>query len=341
MKRWMMILLAAMVCLTAAGCQKQPAEPPSGGISAHGWLSVDGVELRDESGKTAVLRGMSSHGISWYPRYLNGGAMQTLREYGANLFRVAVYTEPEGAYLDDPARSLDYLYMGIESALAADMYVIVDWHILKDGDPNAYADEAEDFWREISARYADEPGVIYEICNEPNGDTGWDDVKAYAQRVIPVIRSNSPKSLILVGTPGYCTDFTGPLKDPLAFDNIMYAMHRYVDISADEPCGPSQLTGLLAAGLPVFVTEWGVSADDIPYASGDVGSIEGVLFPESAQPFIDEMADYQISWAGWSLSNKAEWHSALLPGCEKLSGWTKEDLTVSGRLMFENFAPQG
>ena len=37
--------------------------------------------------------------------------------------------------LNAPVQSLNYLYMGIESALAADMYVIVDWHILKDSDP--------------------------------------------------------------------------------------------------------------------------------------------------------------------------------------------------------------
>ena len=81
---------------------------------------------------------MSSHGISWYPRYLNGGAMKTLKEYGANLFRIAAYTEPSGAYLENPDRTLDYLYMGAESALAEDLYVILDWHILNDSDPNEH-----------------------------------------------------------------------------------------------------------------------------------------------------------------------------------------------------------
>ena len=49
-----------------------------------------------------VLRGTSDHGITWYPRYLNGSAMKTLAEYGANVQRIAVYTEPENAYIEAP-----------------------------------------------------------------------------------------------------------------------------------------------------------------------------------------------------------------------------------------------
>ena len=81
-------------------------------------------------------------------------------------------------------QSLNYLYMGIESALAADMYVIVDWHILKDSDPNEYAEEAKEFFAEISDHYSGNPAILYEICNEPNGDTDWDDIVEYAEQII-------------------------------------------------------------------------------------------------------------------------------------------------------------
>ncbi len=336
MRLGVLSFLAGILCL-AAGCEKQ--EAAGSGFSAHGRLKVEGTALVDEHGDPTVLRGMSSHGVCWYPRYLNGGAMKTLAEHGANLFRIAVYTEPAGAYLEDPERSLDYLYMGMESALSADLYVIVDWHILKDETPLLYADEAEGFFDTVSARYGDMPGVIYEICNEPNGDTTWEDIRAYAERIIPVIRLNAPNALILVGTPDYCTDFTGPLEDPLEFTNIMYSMHRYVDISSEKPCGPSQLTKLIAAGLPVFVTEWGVSLEEQAAFSEEDFSAQIPAFPEAAQPFIDEMNEYGISWAGWSLSNKEECHSAILPECQKLSSWTEDDLSISGKLMFSNFAP--
>ena len=326
------LLLIAACGFITCGCKEK--EALGSGVAAHGQLRVEKTSIIDEHGKNTVLRGMSSHGITWYPRYLNGGAMETLRSYGANVFRIAVYTEPSGAYLDDPELSLNYMYMGVESALAADLYVIVDWHILKDGNPNLYAKEAERFFGEVSSRYKDEPGVLYEICNEPNGDTDWNDIKKYAAQIIPVIRKNAPDALILVGTPDYCTDFLGPLAEPLEYENVMYSMHCYIDASSPDSNSASSLTDLMDAGLPVFVTEWGLSHEK----SGDKAETEMAnIYPELAQPFLEEMSKYGISWTGWSLSNKAEVHSAIQADCTKLSGWTQEDLTVSGKLMFSNF----
>ena len=341
MKRYFFAaLLCAGLCALGLSACAPATEKTGNGVSQWGALHVESGRLLNSSGEPAALRGMSSHGAVWYPRYLNGGAMATLREYGANLFRIAVYTEPDNAYIEDSERSLDYLYMGIESALAADMYVIVDWHILRDNNPRLYQREAEAFFEEISAHYGDEPGILYEICNEPNGETSWEDIRLYAEAVIPVIRRNAPGAVVLVGTPRYCTDFSGPLREPLAFDNIMYTMHRYIDISSPEDAGPGQLPKLIEAGLPVFVSEWGVAAGEQAYFAGsDMQDWDGQisLYPEAAQSFVDYMEEQHISWAGWSLSNKAEWHSALRPDCKRLSGWTEQDLTVSGKLMFENF----
>lgn len=343
MKKWISVALTAVLlgCTILPGCginkEEEEQLPEGKGIAAHGWLKVEGSTLLDEYGRQMVLRGMSSHGITWYPRFLNGHSMKTLSDYGANLFRLSMYTTPPGAYLEDPERSLDYLYMGIESALSQDLYTIVDWHILEDGNPNEYAEEAVAFFNEISKRYANEPGIIYEICNEPNGETDWDDVKKYADRVIPVIRSNSPNSVILVGTPNYCTNFDGVYKDPLEYPNIMYTMHRYIDIGEPIPCEPSQLPRLKEAGIPVFVSEWGITVGQQAYLSQETTDFSREVYPEAAQPFLDEMEQLGVSWAGWALGNKAEWHSAVSPGCDKLGGWTREDLTVSGRLMFDNF----
>ena len=56
-------------------------------------LKVSGGILTDEQGQPAVLRGMSTHGLGWYPRYLNAGALQTLKRYGVNVISRAMYTE--------------------------------------------------------------------------------------------------------------------------------------------------------------------------------------------------------------------------------------------------------
>ena len=77
------------------------------------------------------------------------------------------------------------------------MYVIVDWHILEDNDPNINIDKAKAFFEMISSEYSSVPNIIYEICNEPNGDTDWNDVYGYSEQIIKIIRKNNPDSLIL------------------------------------------------------------------------------------------------------------------------------------------------
>ena len=77
--------IAAIAGLAGCGFSDDTEEKTAGaGVSAHGALHVNGPVLTDEQGSPMVLRGTSSHGITWYPRYLNGSAMKTLAEYGEN-----------------------------------------------------------------------------------------------------------------------------------------------------------------------------------------------------------------------------------------------------------------
>ena len=107
------------------------------------------------------------------------------------------------------------------AAAAADMYVIVDWHILKDGNPLDHIEEASEFFRMISEKYKDCPNILYEICNEPNGDTTWADIQSYAGEIIPIIRKQDPDSVILVGTPDFDRDLMVAARSPLPFDQVM------------------------------------------------------------------------------------------------------------------------
>lgn len=332
------LLLSGFTTALAVLCGCKTAEgAESPGVSSHGALHVDGASLKDEKGNTMVLRGTSSHGVTWYPRYLNGSAMETLFGFGANVQRLAMYIEAHNAYIENPEQNLDYLYMGIESALAADMYVIVDWHILKDGNPNKYAEEAVTFFDEISRHYGGNPGVLYEICNEPNGDTSWEDISNYADKVIPVIRANAPGAVILVGTPKYCTDFSGPIETPLKYENIMYTMHRYIDVTKEKPCDNRKIEAVVESGIPIFVSEWGTAVGEQAYLKD--GSYDSGMktYQENARPFVEYMKEHNISWTAWSLSNKNEEHSMIRSDCSKYSGWTQEDLTDFGRFIFSAF----
>ena len=268
MRKYILPILILISLLTLASCAEE--EPPA--EVAVPALKVSGAKLTDGNGNPVSLRGMSSHGLGWYPRYINASALQTLKEYGANVIRLALYSETKTGYLEEPY-SLDMLYIGVENAIAEDMYVIVDWHILRDGNPLTHAEDAEEFFSEVSRRYADVPNVLYEICNEPNGETGWDDITEYANRIIPVIRENSSDAVILVGTPKYSTQIQEAMKAPLPFDNLMYSCHKYIDVSPDgEKPSVYWLEKAIEYGFPVFVTEWGIT----------YGEDEGELIMEDA-----------------------------------------------------------
>lgn len=297
------------------------------GVRHHGALRVEGTRLVNNAGEAVQLRGMSSHGLQWYPEYTNCRAILTTKEKGANLFRAAMYAASGlNGYCQDEenaAHNKMMLYNTIENALAADMYVIADWHLLEDENPLSLIDKAIPFFDELSQFYADEPGVIYEICNEPNGSATWEDVKAYANMVIPVIRKNAPDAIILVGTPEHSSALLQAMADPLSYLNVMYVYHYYSGLAGDSFY--ATLDTAKANGLPVFISEWGICTDPST----------GQMDYKNAKAFIEYINKNQLSWANWSLSNKAEDYSAIRPEVTKISGWTDEDLTEGGKLIFE------
>ena len=303
-----------------------PAAAVSGGVSENGWLQVRGTQLCNEAGEPVVLRGMSSHGLHWFPQYTNAQSIQNTASYGANLFRVAMYTG-EGGYLSQGAAVKRQLIAAVDAAIAADMYVIIDWHILSDGNPSAHTEEAAAFFREMTARYGDNPAVLYEICNEPNGNVTWQrDVKPYAETVVSAIREKAPKSVILIGSPTWSQDIHEAAADPVKGTNLMYTLHFYAGTHGASL--RQRIDDALKKGLPVFVSEWGTSRAD---GSG------GVFLDESAE-WLDFLAARGISWANWSLCDKDETSAALRPGAPNDRAWTEGDLTASGRFVFSRFS---
>ena len=101
------------------------------------------------------------------------------------------------------------------------MYVIVDWHILSDGNPNSHKKEAKAFFKEMSKELKGYNNVIYEICNEPNNGTSWKEIKSYAKSVISTIRENDKKAVIVVGTPTWSQDVDQAAADPILGENHM------------------------------------------------------------------------------------------------------------------------
>ncbi len=294
--------------------------------SVHGALHVTNGNLMDSNGNIYQLYGMSTHGIAWFPQYINLDTFKTLRDdWNTNCIRLAMYPYEYNGYSNGGDK--DYLKglikNGIKYAYDLGMYVIVDWHVLNEKDPNIYKSDAIEFFEEISSEYKDYNNIIYEICNEPNNIVTWDDIKSYANDVIPVIRSNDANSVILVGTPCWSQEIDKAMNSPIDYENIMYSLHFYADTHRNDL--RERLVDCKKKELPVFISEFGMCD-----ASGDGNN----NFMETNK-WLDLISKYNISYMCWNLSNKDE-TCAVIKG-DKLSDWTNEDLNESGKCIKQVF----
>lgn len=308
----------------AATVPPAPSDPKgTTPVSQHGRLSVKNGQLVDKSGKGYQLRGMSTHGLTWFPEFVNESAFKTLRDdWNTNVVRLAMYVDEWGngqCYMGNKSGSLELLEKGVDICIKLDMYVIIDWHVLNPGDPSKYTNEAKSFFETVSKRYAKYPNVIYEICNEPNGGASWSgNIKPYAEKIIPVIRKNAPNSVIIVGTPTWSQEIDKPLSDPLNYKNVMYAFHFYAATHAGLR---SNVENCVAQGLPVFVSEFGTCD-----ASGG-----GANDFNETQKWLSYFDKQGISYCNWSICNKDETCSVLRPGTSANGNWSESDLTENGK----------
>ncbi|HET8850530.1 MAG TPA: glycoside hydrolase family 5 protein [Marinobacter sp.] len=302
-----------------------PDPEPSSKTPVERWqgLRVSGPDLVAENGEVVQLRGISSHGLQWFGRFMNEDTLRWLRDdWQANLVRAAMYTA-HGGYIDDP-KVKDKVIAVVDAAISLGIYVIIDWHILSDGDPNLHKDSAIAFFREMATRYGDHPNVIYEIANEPNGDITWgDDIRPYAVEVISEIRSIDPDNIIIVGTNTWSTGIHTAAYYPLSDPNVVYALHFYA--GSHGQWLRDRIDNVRALNVPVFVSEWGVSE-----ASGSGGVHE-----EQTRTWISYLNERRISWVNWNLSDKRESSAALMPGASEHGSWTTEELSPSGQLVRE------
>lgn len=319
-------VLALGLCLTG-GLQIAEAKTTTYYDASAGRLHVKGTKLVDKKGHEVQLRGVSTHGLSWYPQYVNDKCFAQLHDqWGANVVRLAMYTEEYNGYCSGDAKNRSDLKKlikkGVRLAKKHKMYVIVDWHILSDGNPNSHKKEAKAFFREMSREFKGYNNVIYEICNEPNNGTSWKEIKSYARSVISTIRKNDKKAVIVVGTPTWSQDVDQAAADPIKGDNIMYALHFYA--ATHKADLRNKMTAAINKGLPVFVTEYGICD-----AFGN-----GAIDKKEADRWIQTMDEYGVSYIAWNLSNKQESSSIIKSSCPKVSGFKKSELSDEGRWLY-------
>ena len=164
--------------------------------------------------------------------------------------------------------------------------------------------------------------MLYEICNEPNGGTSWQQIRRYANKVIPIIRKNDADSVIIVGTPTWSQDVEKAAKKPLKQKNLLYALHFYAGTHKKDL--RDSMIRASEAGLPIFVSEFGISE-----ASGN-----GTVNTKEANRWIAALDKRGISYVAWNLSNKDEACALLKSSCTKTSNFSFKNLSTSGKWLY-------
>lgn len=312
---FMMVCVSFLVAFSS--CRVQAAKLPK--------LKVKGTQLVNAKGKAVQLKGVSTHGLSWYPEYVNQKAFTYMKKnWKINAVRLALYTSDYNGYCVGSAANRKALEkridQGVQYAEKAGMYVIIDWHILSDGNPRTHEKKALAFFKRMARKYRKYTHVLYEICNEPNGGTKWSTIRSYAKKVIKTIRAQDKDAVILVGTPVWSQDVDVAAKNPLkGYKNIMYTLHFYAGTHGGELRKKAQAA--LNAGLPLFVSEFGISD-----ASGN-----GRLNTKEGNRWMTFLNKNKISYVAWNLSNKQESSALLKSSAKKTTGWKTSQLSAWGK----------
>ena len=282
-------------------------------VTYNGQLHVEGTNIVNQYGETIQLRGLSAdngRGIeSLTHKYYNKDSLSSLKDWGANVFRIPVDTdEYYNGYVSDP-NIINRVFEIADICIDLNMYVVIDWHTLYEGNPNVYVEESKEFFTKVANRYKDVPNILYEICNEPNGiNTTWDEIKKYANEVIPIIKEQNNDAIVIVGTPYNSSNIDNVINSELEYENIMYTCHMYADNFNKEKF--EKLKNSINSKIPVFITEWGCAAQ------GHTGT---TLFGV-ANIIANYMNDNNISWCHFSMGEgdyplalvkKGKWDDSL------------------------------
>lgn len=284
-------------------------------VIKHGALHVNKLQLTDAHNNPVVLRGMSYGWHCFWPRFYNAGSVAWLvKDWKVNVVRAAMGIEPgENSYMKRPEWSVEKIKAVVDEAIKQNIYVIIDWH-----SHNINLKEAKAFFTQMATQYGNNPHIIYEIFNEPDEES-WADVKAYSVELIKTIRAIDPDNIILVGSPHWDQDVHIAADDPITgFDNIMYTLHFYA--ATHHQYLRDRGSYALSKGLPLFISE----------SAGMEATGNGPLNENEWQLWIDWAEANKISWITWSVSDKDETCSVLLPTAADNGNWNDVQLKASG-----------
>ncbi len=282
-------------------------------VADNGHLRVIGHQLCNEQGKPYQLKGMSLFGLMHKPECITYDAFKVLREdWKSNVVRAPVYMANYSRatnYNQSPTFNNILIDSIVTWSERLGMYCILDWHNDRYGSPDDPNHKSADaFFELMSKKYAGKKNIIYELFNEPYGTSiTWDTIAHYANRIVPIIRKNDPKAVILIGTTDWDqkleTVDTTKLNDN---HNVMFTFHFYAASHASlYPMFARQIHR-----LPVFVSEWGVCESS---GMGSIDTASSSVFLTTMKQHVLDTDTVSVSWCNFSYGDKDESTSVLQP----------------------------
>lgn len=278
---------------TDAGTRRQPAtqRAPTRHVAPFGVLRVAGNQLMDANGAPVWLYGVNRSGTEFacvqgwgiFSGPTDDASVQQLVAAHVHAVRLplnedcwlGINGDIERGYIGAPYRSEVTNY--VSRLVAHRIYAILDLHWVAAGTTTAKpsqrmpdADHGIAFWQDVARAFANQPGVLFDLYNEPH-DVDWGCWKSglctkqtgYAaagmQQLLDTVRGTGAHNVVLVEGVRWANDLTGLLANwPSDLDhNLVASAHIYVGNECqDTSCWQSQM-GPVAAMVPLVIGEFG------------------------------------------------------------------------------------
>jgi endoglucanase len=192
----------------------------------------------------------------------------------------------------------------IEQALANGLNVVLNVHHYEElvDDPPAHRARWLAIWRQVAARYADQPdGVVFELLNEPYGPldaTLWND---FLRDGLAAVRETNPVRNVVVGPVSWNNTDALPGLDLPGDDRLIVTVHFYEPFRFTH-----QGAGWVDGSEPWLGTEWNGTPDEKAYVTEILERAAAWGRDHQRPLFVGEFGAYERAdlasrarWTGW------------------------------------------
>jgi Cellulase (glycosyl hydrolase family 5) len=284
----MVIATLLALCLTLSVSAHPPAAEASAGVGLP-RLKTEGSRLvTDPGGHEVVLRGANIMGSEW------DGSMDWERRAFPMLAGTWHGDVVVRGFAADPVNANDPTYLSwldeyVELAEANRVYVVFAFrsYAINGAQPRMPGRRAQRALAALAGRYRDRTNVIYGLQVEPH-DVGWRTLRPRFEAMVDAIDAAAHHEPIVM-VPGitWSRDVSPAIRAPVRRENVLYSAHAYAPAQDFE----RYFGRVHAAGLPVFVSEFG-EAPDLGMAMSDVHSL------------LRYTCKARIGWAAWNFDDK-------------------------------------